>query len=41
VTTATYTRYELLRTIRNRRVIIFTLAFPVILACLTTRSWFG
>jgi ABC-2 type transport system permease protein len=29
--TATYTRYELLRTIRNRRVIIFTLAFPVIL----------
>lgn len=29
--TATYTRYELLRTIRNRRVIIFTLAFPVVL----------
>lgn len=28
---ATYTRYELLRTIRNRRVITFTLAFPVIL----------
>ena len=28
---ATYTGYELLRTIRNRRVIIFALAFPVIL----------
>jgi ABC-2 type transport system permease protein len=28
---ATYTRYELLRTIRNRRVIILSLAFPVIL----------
>jgi ABC-2 type transport system permease protein len=28
---ATYTRYELLRTIRNRRVIILALAFPVIL----------
>lgn len=27
----TYTRYELLRIIRNRRVIILTLAFPVIL----------
>ena len=31
MTTATYTSYELLRTIRNRRVIIFALAFPVIL----------
>jgi ABC-2 type transport system permease protein len=31
VSTATYTRYELLRTIRNRRVVIFALAFPVIL----------
>jgi ABC-2 type transport system permease protein len=31
VSTALYTRYELLRTVRNRRVIIFTLAFPVIL----------
>lgn len=31
MSSATYTRYELLRTIRNRRVIIFTLAFPVIL----------
>lgn len=31
MSTATYTRYELLRTIRNRRVIIFALAFPVIL----------
>ena len=29
--TATYTGYELLRTIRNRRVLIFALAFPVIL----------
>jgi ABC-2 type transport system permease protein len=29
--TATYTGYELLRTVRNRRVIIFALAFPVIL----------
>jgi ABC-2 type transport system permease protein len=29
--TATYTGYELLRTIRNRRVVIFALAFPVIL----------
>ena len=28
---AVYTRYELLRTIRNRRVIVFALAFPVIL----------
>jgi ABC-2 type transport system permease protein len=28
---ATYTGYELLRTIRNRRVIVFALAFPVIL----------
>ena len=28
---ATYTRYELVRTVRNRRVLIFTLAFPVIL----------
>ena len=28
---AVYTRYELLRAIRNRRVIIFALAFPVIL----------
>jgi hypothetical protein len=41
VSAATYIRYELRRIIRNRRVIIFTLAFPVILACLTTRSWFG
>jgi ABC-2 type transport system permease protein len=31
MSTATYTRYELLRTIRNRRVIILSLAFPVIL----------
>jgi ABC-2 type transport system permease protein len=31
MSTATYTRYELLRAIRNRRVIIFALAFPVIL----------
>ena len=31
MSTATYTRYELLRTIRNRRVVIFALAFPVIL----------
>lgn len=31
MSTALYTRYELLRTVRNRRVIIFTLAFPVIL----------
>ena len=29
--TAVYTRYELLRAMRNRRVIIFSLAFPVIL----------
>ena len=29
--TATYTRYELVRTIRNRRVVIFSLGFPVIL----------
>ena len=29
--TATYTGYELLRTILNRRVVIFALAFPVIL----------
>ena len=28
---ATYTRYELLRAARNRRVVIFALAFPVIL----------
>jgi ABC-2 type transport system permease protein len=28
---AVYTRYELLRAIRNRRVIIFALAFPVVL----------
>ena len=28
---ATYTRYELLRAFRNRRVFIFSLAFPVIL----------
>jgi ABC-2 type transport system permease protein len=31
MSTATYTRYELLRAIRNRRVVIFALAFPVIL----------
>jgi ABC-2 type transport system permease protein len=29
--TATYARYELLRAVRNRRVVIFALAFPVIL----------
>jgi ABC-2 type transport system permease protein len=29
--TVVYARYELLRTIRNRRVLIFALAFPVIL----------
>jgi ABC-2 type transport system permease protein len=29
--TAVYARYELLRAIRNRRVVIFALAFPVIL----------
>ena len=28
---ATYLRFELLRTLRNRRVLIFSLAFPVIL----------
>lgn len=28
---ALYTRYELLRTIRNKRVVIFALAFPLIL----------
>jgi ABC-2 type transport system permease protein len=28
---ATYTRYELLRTIRNRRVLIFSLGFPLVL----------
>lgn len=28
---AVYTKYELLRTIRNRRFFIFTLAFPIIL----------
>lgn len=31
MTAVTYTRYELLRTIRNRRFFIFTLAFPLIL----------
>jgi hypothetical protein len=31
MSTATYRRYELLRTIRNRRVMIFSIAFPVIL----------
>jgi ABC-2 type transport system permease protein len=31
MSTALCTRYELFRTVRNRRVIIFTLAFPVIL----------
>jgi ABC-2 type transport system permease protein len=31
MSTVVYTRYELLRVIRNRRVMIFTLAFPVIL----------
>jgi ABC-2 type transport system permease protein len=31
VSLATYTRYELLRALRNRRVIILSLAFPVIL----------
>ncbi len=28
---AVYTRYELMRAVRNRRVVIFALAFPVIL----------
>lgn len=28
---ATYLRFELLRTVRNRRVLIFSLAFPVVL----------
>jgi ABC-2 type transport system permease protein len=31
MSTAVYTRYELLRVIRNKRVVIFSLAFPVIL----------
>ena len=31
MSTAVYTRYELLRAFRNRRVVIFALAFPVIL----------
>ena len=31
MSTATYTRYELLRIVRNRRVVFFSLAFPVIL----------
>lgn len=31
MSTVTYARYELLRTVRNRRVVIFALAFPVIL----------
>lgn len=31
MSTASYARYELQRTIRNRRVLIFALAFPVIL----------
>jgi ABC-2 type transport system permease protein len=31
MSTVTYTGYELLRTIRNRRVIFFSLAFPVVL----------
>jgi ABC-2 type transport system permease protein len=31
VTLTTYIRYELLRTVRNRRLMIFSLAFPLIL----------
>jgi ABC-2 type transport system permease protein len=31
VTIATYTRFELLRTLRNRRFLIFALGFPVVL----------
>jgi ABC-2 type transport system permease protein len=31
VSTATYTRYELLRTFRNRRFFVFSLIFPLIL----------
>ncbi len=31
MTTAVYTRYELLRTVRNRRFFIFSLIFPLIL----------
>jgi len=38
MTTAVYTKYELLRTFRNRRFFIFSLAFPLILFCVVAGS---
>lgn len=31
MSTATYARFELLRTIRNRQAFIFTIAFPIVM----------
>ncbi|MDT4976403.1 MAG: hypothetical protein QOG98_2161, partial [Pseudonocardiales bacterium] len=31
MSTLTYTRFELLRTLRNRQTFIFTVAFPVVM----------
>src|SRR5580704_13930922 len=38
ITTVVYTKYELLRTFRNRRFFIFSLAFPLILFCVVAGS---